>query len=136
VIPTSAHNEALSGDTLYSAFLNYQWREIVLPYIIRGMSEIAANIEDETERQDFEILYGAMLDDFYNEDAVDGLALGMIIAYAGSLASIPAKYLLCNGALRASTEYPELAAMLADEFIEGANFRVPNLTGRFIRGAT
>ena len=68
-------------------------------------------------------------------EVVDGIALGMIVPFAGSLASIPAKYLLCNGALREISEYPELAAALADEFIEGDNFRVPHLTGRFLRGA-
>lgn len=136
MIPNSNHNEALSGDVLYSAFLNYEWRQIVLPFIIAGMAKIAAGIEDESERQDFEVLYGAMIDDFYNEDIVDGIQIGMIVPWAGSLASIPAKYLLCNGALRNISEYPELAAVLADEFIEGDDFRVPHLTGRFLRGAT
>ena len=66
MIPTTNHNEALAGDTLYSAFLNHEWRTIVMPFVIRGMAEIAAAIEDESERQDFEVRYGAMIDDFYN----------------------------------------------------------------------
>jgi len=69
-IPTTEHNEALSGDTLYSAFLNYQWREIVMPYIISGMKELESTIEDETERQDFWVRYGAMIEDFYDEDVM------------------------------------------------------------------
>ena len=66
MIPTSEHNEALAGDVLYSAFLNHEWRTIVLPFIIDGLAKIAAGIEDETDRQAFEVRYGALIDDFYN----------------------------------------------------------------------
>ena len=65
MIPDSDHNETLAGDTLYSVSLNYQWRKIVIPFVISGMEQIAAAIEDETERQEFEARYGALIDDFY-----------------------------------------------------------------------
>lgn len=135
MIPTSDHNEALAGDTLYSAFLNHEWREIVLPFIVAGMEKIAATIEDETERQTFEVRYGAMIDDFYNEDIVDGTPIGVIATFIGEIASIPPKYLLCNGATYAQADYPELAAILPSTFLSGSNFTVPALSGRFIRGA-
>jgi hypothetical protein len=90
LIPSSDHNEALSGDALYSAFLNHEWREIVLPFIIAGMAGIAASIEDETDRQEFEVRYGALIDDFYNEDTVPANAKSFTVertTSSGSLAS-------------------------------------------------
>lgn len=67
MIPTSEHNEALAGDSLYSAFLNHEWREVVIPIIVSGMEQIAETIEDETERQTFEVRYGALIDDLYGD---------------------------------------------------------------------
>lgn len=137
MIPTSAHNEALSGDTLYSAFLNHEWREIVVPIIVAGLHRLAATIEDESERQDFEVLYGALIDDLYNEDVVDGIPVGMIIAYAD--VDVPAKYLLCNGAEYDQDDYPELYALLLGQFNDGSesagHFRIPNLVARFPLGS-
>jgi microcystin-dependent protein len=135
VIPTSNHNEALSGDVLYSAFLNHEWRKIVLPFIIAGMAKIAAGIEDESDRQDFEVLYGAMIDDFYNEDVVDGTPVGAIMAFVGEVADIPAKWLLCNGATKNNADYPELAAIMPPIWDGVTQFVLPDLRTRFLRGA-
>lgn len=66
MIPTSEHDEALAGDTLFSASLNYEWRRIVIPAIIARLDVIAATIDDETDRQDFELRCGALIDDLYN----------------------------------------------------------------------
>ena len=136
MIPTSAHNEALTGDTLYSAFLNHEWREIVLPFIIAGMEKIAAGIEDESDRQDFEVLYGAMIDDFYNEEIVDGTPVGMIMPFAGNVASIPDKWLPCDGRTLSDVDYPELASIFAGTPYTGhPNFTIPDLRSQFIYGA-
>jgi microcystin-dependent protein len=135
MIPLSDHNEALAGDTLYSAFLNHEWREIVLPFIVAGMEKLAAGIEDETERQTFENRYGAMIDDFYNEDIVDGTPVGTIVAFIGLIADIPNKWLLCNGTAYLQADYPDLSAILKPAFKSGANFFTPNLAGHYLRGA-
>jgi microcystin-dependent protein len=136
LIPTTNHNEALAGDTLYSAFLNHEWRTIVMPFVIRGMAEIAAGIEDETERQAFEVLYGAMIDDFYNEESMDGTPVGSILAFANH-GAIPAKWLLCNGSLISQATYPDLYAICGTIYgaISGGDFRLPELRGRVIFGA-
>lgn len=133
--PTTAHNAQIVGDSLTTLTLNYQWREWVA---IAVYSELTRQLTSaiQAEQDQLTAWINDLMTDLYNGEIMDGIALGMILPYAGSLASIPAKYLLCNGALRASSEYPELAAMLADNFIEGSNFRVPNLQNRFIRGAT
>jgi microcystin-dependent protein len=136
MIPTSSHNEALAGDTLYSAFLNHEWREIVLPFVIAGMEKIAAAIEDESDRQDFEVLYGAMIDDFYNEDSMDGTPVGTIVAF-GNYNSVPAKWLYCNGSLVSQATYPALYALIGTIYgaTSGGNFRLPELRQRMIFGA-
>jgi microcystin-dependent protein len=136
VIPTSNHNQALSGDTLYSAFLNHEWREIVLPFIIAGMDKIADSIDDETERQNFEVLYGALIDDFYNEDSMDGTPVGTIAWYIGVTASIPVKWLKCEGQVLAKASYPELTDILDPPFDTHPTITLPDLRERFLYGAS
>lgn len=133
MIPSSDHNETLSGDTLYSVFLNYEWREIVVAAVIEKMNYLASTINDETELQDFEVRYGALIDDLYNEDAVDGTPVGTIINFVGEIADIPAKWRLCNGASLLGSSYPELFAIMPASMISGANFTLPALSGRFVR---
>jgi microcystin-dependent protein len=47
---------------------------------------------------------------------------------------IPVNMLLCDGSQYAAVDYPELAAVLHSGFIDGDNFNVPNLSGRFVLG--
>ena len=131
-VPTAAHNEALPGDTLYSAFLSYQWRQIVIPFIVRGMEDIAAAIEDESERQDFEVLYGAMIDDFYNEDSMDGTAVGAIAFSFRTV--VPFKWLLCDGTTYPASAYPVLWDALPDDMKTETEFTLPDLRGKFLYG--
>jgi microcystin-dependent protein len=100
------------------------------------MEKIADSIEDESDRQDFEVLYGAMIDDFYNEDSVDGTPVGTIIAFANYNA-IPAKWLYCNGSLVSQAAYPQLFALIGTIYgaTSGGNFRLPELRQRMIYGA-
>lgn len=136
MIPTSDHNEALSGDTLYSAFLNYQWREIVMPFVIAGMEKIAASIENETDRQDFEVRYGALIDDFYNEDIVDNTPIGAVVWLPA--ATIPAKWHKCDGTLLYEADYPALYALLVDYrgSDAGGNYvALPDLRFAFLYGS-
>lgn len=136
MIPTSSHNEALSGDTLYSAFLNHEWREIVIPFIVRGMEQLAAAIEDESDRQDFEVLYGALIDDLYSEEIVDSTPVGAIMAYVD--AEPPnSKWQLCNGDLLAVADHPDLFALIGYKYGSasgGTFFLKPDLRQKFILG--
>ena len=138
MIPTSAHNEALSGDTLYSAFLNYEWRKIVLPFIIAGMEQLAASIEDESDKQDFEVLYGAMIDDFYNEEIVDGTPVGSIVAYPDDTPP-SAKWLYLNGQSLLQAAYPELYTLIGNFYTvppSETHFNIPDFRDKNMRGAT
>lgn len=136
-VPTTAHNEALSGDTLYSAFLNYEWRELIVPAIVERLFQVAATIDDEGDRQDFEVRVGALIDDLYDEDAMDFTPVGMVAWFPAP--TIPAKWLRCDNAAYTQSAYPDLYDVLVDfQFVDaGVNkFRVPALTDKFLYGAT
>lgn len=137
MIPTSAHNEQLTGDTLYGISFNYEWRVILYGYIIEGLGAIAATIEDETDLQNFESLYGALIDDLYDEDNVDNMPVGFIEAYPSNTPPT-AKWLRCNGQTIAQADYPELYALIGDFYTVPPitdMFKVPNLQTKILRGA-
>jgi microcystin-dependent protein len=63
--------------------------------------------------------------------------IGSIVAYAGSLDSIPVGWIPCDGRVLPNTRFPELARVLATRFggdVARETFAVPDLRGRFIRG--
>ncbi len=66
------------------------------------------------------------------------LPTGSIIAYASNL-SIPAGYLICNGAAISRTTYADLFSVLGTIYGSGdgsTTFNIPNLNNNFIQGAT
>lgn len=136
-VPSSAHNEALAGDILYSVSLNFEWRKLIVPLVISGLEALAATIEDESDLQDFETLYGALIDDLYDEDIVDNNPVGLIIAHVSNTPPTT-KYLLCNGQTVAQDDYPELYALIGNFYTVppiADMFKVPNLQVKIIRGA-
>ena len=61
---------------------------------------------------------------------------GMVITYAGTNASIPAGWLLCDGASVATATYPDLFTALGYAYGgAGANFNLPNMVGVFAKGS-
>ena len=67
----------------------------------------------------------------------DNIPVGSIIWSAN--ASVPAGYLLCNGASVGRDTYPELFAAIGTTYGEGdgsTTFNLPDLIGRFIEGAS
>ena len=61
---------------------------------------------------------------------------GMVIAYAGTNASIPAGWLLCDGASVATATYPDLHTAIGYAYGgAGANFNLPNMVGVFAKGS-
>ena len=65
---------------------------------------------------------------------------GFITAWAGSIASIPAGYLLCDGSSISISQYPALYAVIGDQYeispCPAFAFMLPDLRDRFIVGAT
>ena len=60
---------------------------------------------------------------------------GMIIAYGGTNATIPAGWLLCDGASVTTAAYPDLHTAIGYAYGgAGANFNLPDLVGYFIKG--
>lgn len=132
-VPDSDHNEQLTGDTLTSVLLNYQWRKIVVDAIDLHLQKIAATIDDESDRQEFEQRCGNLLIDFYNEDIVDNTPVGSIMAYPSLTPAT--KWKLCDGQALSKTDYAELFALLGTKYgSTSTTFNVPNLSDKFIYG--
>ena len=61
---------------------------------------------------------------------------GMVITYAGTNATIPAGWLLCDGASVATATYPNLFTALGYSYGgAGANFNLPDLVTYFVKGS-
>ncbi|TIQ37127.1 MAG: tail fiber protein [Mesorhizobium sp.] len=63
---------------------------------------------------------------------------GTIVAWAGNADALPAGWLLCDGTVYQSSNYPALATVLGSSYggTGTTTFGVPNLVGSFIMGAT
>jgi microcystin-dependent protein len=65
------------------------------------------------------------------------LPVGSYIYFAGS--SVPAHYLLCNGAAVSRTDYADLYAVIGDTYGAGdgsTTFNLPNLIDKFLEGSS
>jgi len=135
-LPTSAHNEALPGDTLTTISLNYQWRRFVAIAIYAELKRQFKS-EIEGEQDQFNTWIDDLMTDLRNveENMADNTPVGSIVAFIGLIADIPARWLPCNNSTYVGADYPELFAILKPTFISGANFNTPNLQGHYIRGA-
>lgn len=72
----------------------------------------------------------------WKNPAGNGLPVGSILPYSGNV--VPTGYLAANGAYVAIATYPQLYAMLGTTWgpTSGAQFRLPDLRGSFLRGAS
>ena len=62
------------------------------------------------------------------------MQIGSIVGFASTVA--PEGYLVCDGSTYSQSEYPELYAMIGNQFGGPAgSFNVPDLRGQFLRGA-
>jgi len=60
---------------------------------------------------------------------------GMLVCWAGAAGSVPAGWLLCDGASIATATYPDLHTAIGYVYGgAGANFNLPDLVDRFVRG--
>jgi hypothetical protein len=71
----------------------------------------------------------------YSKSADNGVPVGTILPFGGSVANVPPGYLLCNGQSVAQTDYPNLYKAIGNAWgTSGTNFNVPDLRGVFLRG--
>jgi microcystin-dependent protein len=66
--------------------------------------------------------------------ALDSFPVGAIVAYAGTIASIPEKWQICDGHLLDVDDYPELRDVLDIPFDDNTFLTIPDLRDRFIYG--
>ena len=68
--------------------------------------------------------------------SVDPHNAGMVVSWAGTFASIPAGWLLCDGSSIATATYPNLFTALGYVYGgAGANFNLPDLVTYFVKGS-
>ncbi len=73
--------------------------------------------------------------------ALNGVPIGVIMPFAGSVANIPQGWMLCDGSALSSRDYPELYKVISTSWGNGSsdstgtkNFNLPDLRGLFLRG--
>ncbi|TXC78674.1 tail fiber protein [Luteibaculum oceani] len=71
----------------------------------------------------------------YARSAENGVPVGTIIAFSGAVA--PKGWLLCDGKTYNKTDFPRLEGIIGSSWGNngGSTFKVPDLRGRFLRGA-
>lgn len=62
--------------------------------------------------------------------------IGSIFPYAGSILPLNKGWFLCDGASYLRSEYPDLFAVIGNNFgtADGTHFNVPDLRGQFLKG--
>ena len=67
--------------------------------------------------------------------SADPHGAGMVVCWAGAVGSVPTGWLLCDGASVATATYGDLHTAIGYVYGgAGANFNLPNLVNRFVRG--
>jgi hypothetical protein len=79
---------------------------------------------------------------YYFECKVDISRVGMIESFSGDIPNIPAGYLYCDGSILDTTTYPLLFNKMGNSWkkynqtLASGKFVIPDLRGKFLRGAT
>jgi len=84
---------------------------------------------DETDAAVSEAIY-----ELSNPSMPDFTPVGTIVAYAGTIASIPDKWQICDGHLLDVDDYPDLRDVLDTPFDDNTFLTVPDLRDKFIYG--
>jgi microcystin-dependent protein len=74
---------------------------------------------------------------FSTDFEVDDTPTGVVYAFAGPIANIPAGYLLCNGASLVRSSYTALFSAIGTIYgaVDGSHFNIPDYRDRMIVGA-
>jgi len=92
--------------------------------------------EDDSTWDTIHAALGEAYDELMSEYMPDFTLVGTIVAYAGVLASIPDKWLLCDGAILDVDDYPDLRDVLDTPFDDNTFLYLPDLRSQFIYGAS
>ena len=79
-------------------------------------------------------ILGISFANLYSQSPTGYIPVGTVVAHGST--SVPTGWLLCDGTSYTQAAYPALYAVIGTTFGTGANdFMVPNMQGRFARGA-
>ncbi len=77
----------------------------------------------------------ALLSVPYARNAANGVPVGSIMPFAGTLDKVPHGWLACNGASVLISDYPQLYDVIGNAWgHSGSHFNLPDLRGVFMRG--
>jgi microcystin-dependent protein len=98
---------------------------------------ITAEVKRTTEPTYIELSNDPMLSVPYAKSAANGVPVGTIIAFGGTLDKIPNGWMVCDGAQISQTTYQQLYNAIGAAWGgTGGNFNLPDLRGRFLRGVS
>ena len=133
--PSTTYSE---GDIKYSPLLPTGW---FLACTVSGMSSASELVVPSPVEEGDEITDGGVTWKIKKiggaGDAGDGVPLGAILPLAHN-STVPAGYLLCDGAAVSRTMYPDLFSVIGTTYGAGdgsTTFNLPDLTDKFIEGS-
>jgi microcystin-dependent protein len=88
----------------------------------------------DTEWDDVDGAIASAINEVMKISMPDFTPVGTIVAYAGTVASIPEKWQICDGHLLDVDDYPDLRDVLDTPFDDNTFLTVPDLRDRFIYG--
>ena len=115
----SIRSQSIILAALYNVQSRYAWQEL-----------------SDADWDDTDGAVSAAINEVMKVTMPDFTPVGTIMAFAGNVASIPAKWLPCDGRTLSDVDYPELASIFAGTPYTGhPNFTIPDLRSQFIYGA-
>ncbi len=103
-----------------------------------GIKNYAMKVEAKTPDINYVTISNAeLLAVPYAKAAGNGNPSGTVITFAGAVSKLPRGYLICDGRTLNIADYPELFEAIGTAWggNGSTNFRLPDLRGRFLRGA-
>jgi len=103
--------------------------------VLKSMDSRFAWNDYDAEFDDIEAALAEAYTELVTPSMPDFTPVGIVTAYAGSIAEIPTKWAICDGSVIPAAVFPELAiAVQGSAFESGSNIILPDLRERFIYG--
>ena len=142
---TARFASALDGRQSAAAFFELRGYDLLGHVVIVIQTNVTAcNSIDPTGTSDLDPVPDGMASEAWvrsflasKADTADAVQPGTVHAFAGDASSIPAGYLLCNGAAVSRTDYAALFAAIGTIYGTGdgsTTFNLPDFRGKFLRG--
>jgi microcystin-dependent protein len=103
--------------------------------VMRNLESRSSWVEvDDSTWDEIDAAIGEAYEEVMESVMPDFTPVGSIVAWAGTIATIPEKWQICDGHLLSVDDYPDLRAALDIPFDDNVFLTVPDLRDRFIYG--